>query len=74
MNSKYGAIKYSDAEAIGAMLVKKLGGEGYSPAEWASAIQIMGKLPEVTVEGSIITITDGAGEVPVKSWVVNVGN
>lgn len=73
MNSKYGAIKYSDAEAIGAMLVFKMGGEGYAPSEWVSVIQLMGKLPEVTVTGSVIHIEDGAKDVPIKSWVVELG-
>lgn len=72
MNSDYGAIRYIDAEAVGAMLVKKMGGTGYTPAEWASVIQLMGKLPEVTVSGSVIEITDGADDVPVKSWVVEL--
>ena len=66
-NETYGAIKLSDANAVGSMLVKKMGGSGYAPSEWAEQINLMGKLPEKTVSGSIASFPDGADDVPVKS-------
>lgn len=65
-NETYGAIKLSDANAVGSMLVKKMGGVGYAPKDWADVINLMGKLPEKTVSGAIANFADGADDVPVK--------
>lgn len=65
-NDTYGAIKLSDANAVGSMLVKKMGGIGYAPKEWADVINLMGKLPEKTVSGGVANCSDGADDVPVK--------
>lgn len=71
-NDTYGAIKLSDANAVGSMLVKKMGGVGYAPKEWADVINLMGKLPEKTASGSIANFSDGANDVPIKSWKATI--
>lgn len=71
-NETYGAIKLSDANAVGSMLVKKMGGSGYAPKDWADTINLMGKLPEKTVSGAIASFSDGANDVPIKSWKMTI--
>lgn len=71
-NETYGAIKLSDANAVGSMLVKKMGGVGYAPKEWADTINLMGKLPERTVSGGVANFSDGANDVPIKSWKMTI--
>lgn len=71
-NQTYGAIKLSDANAVGSMLVKKMGGVGYAPKDWADTINLMGALPEKTASGSIAHIEDGADRVPLKAWDVTL--
>ena len=71
-NQTYGAIKLSDANAVGQVLVKKMGGSGYAPKDWADVINLMGKLPERTVSGSIANFSDGADDVPVRAVTCTV--
>jgi hypothetical protein len=42
------------------------------PADYADRINLMGMLEEKTVSGAIAHITDGADEVPIKSWKVEI--
>lgn len=68
----YGAILLTTANDVGAMLQKKMAtpSETYAPAVWAKTINLLGKLPEATVSGSIVTFSDGADDVPIKSCEV----
>ena len=68
----YGAILLTTANDVGAMLQKKMAtpSETYAPAVWAKTINLLGKLPEATVSGSIVTFSDGADDVPLKSCEV----
>ena len=70
----YGAILLTTANDVGAMLQKKMAtpSETYAPAVWAETINLLGKLPEATVSGSIVTFEDGADEVQTKSLVVTI--
>ena len=68
-----GTINLSTANAVGAILNKKMGvTTGFSPSEWSDAINLMGKLPEATVSGSVAHFEDGADGVPLKSLVANI--
>lgn len=68
----YGAILLTTANDVGAMLQKKMATPSgtYAPAVWAETINLLGKLPEATVSGTIATFSDGADEVPIKAWEV----
>lgn len=70
----YGAILLTTANDVGAMLQKKMAtpSETYAPAVWAETINLLGKLPEASVSGSIAHLEDGADAVPLKSWLVNL--
>lgn len=70
----YGAILLTTANDVGAMLQKKMAtpSETYAPAVWAKTINLLGKLPEASVSGSIAHLEDGADAVPLKSWLVNL--
>lgn len=68
-----GTINLSTANAVGAILNKKMGvTTGFSPSEWADTVNLMGKLPEKTVSGGIVRFDDGADGVPLKSLVANI--
>lgn len=67
-----GSILISTANKIGATLVKKLGGTGYTPSEWADKINLLGALPEDTVSGDIANFPDGAEDVPVVELISNI--
>lgn len=67
-----GSILISTANKIGATLVKKLGGTGYTPSEWADKINLLGSLPEDTVSGAIANFPDGAEDVPVVELISNI--
>ena len=55
------------------VLNKKFGtSTTYAPNTWPDNVNLLGKLPEKTVSGSIAHIDDGADRVPVKSWGVNL--
>lgn len=63
-----GSILLSTAENVGTILKKKLSSPtGFSPSEWADAINLLGALPVRTVSGSIAHFEDGADTVPLKS-------
>lgn len=71
--SERGAIQYSNCNAVGAMLNKKFNtNRGFKPVEWEDAISKLTPLTEGTVTGAICNVPDGADDVPVKSWSVNI--
>lgn len=72
MAESRGSILISTANKIGATLVKKLGGTGYTPSEWADKINLLGALPEDTVSGAIANFPDGAEDVPVVELIANI--
>lgn len=66
-----GGIPSSLKTDMNAVLNKKFGtSSDYPPAVWAKTINLLGKLPEATVSGSIVTFSDGAEDVPLKSCEV----
>ena len=72
MPDEKGAILLSTANAVGAILNKKMGvNTGFAPADWRDTINLLGKLPEKTASGAIASFADGADGVPVKSCVVS---
>ena len=44
----------------------------YPPTDWADTVNLMGPLPEKTASGAVANLTDGADEVPIKSWQVSL--
>ena len=42
MSNTKGSMLISNANAVGTELVNQLGGTGYTPAEWADAINLLG--------------------------------
>lgn len=59
-NTDYGAIPLTLATAVSQKLNQKLGvTTGFKPSEWADAINLLGRLPNKTVSGSICHFTDG---------------
>lgn len=60
--------------SMNAVFNKKFGtsGQNYPPNSWPDDVNLMGPLPEGTASGSIANISDGADQVPVKSWNSNV--
>lgn len=60
--------------AMNAVFNKKFGtsGQNYPPKQWPDEVNLLGPLPEGTATGSIAHITDGAEEVPIKSWEVTL--
>lgn len=44
--------------------------DDYDPKEWPELTNLLGPLPEATVSGSIVTFSDGADNVPLKSCEV----
>lgn len=60
-------------EDMNAVLNKKFSTETvYPPETWANTVNLLGKLPEKTVSGSIAHITDGADAVPIKNLVCEI--
>ena len=71
--SDRGSIEISTANSIGAVMNKKFNtSRGFKPTEWESAISKLTPLSEGTVSGSICNIINGAEDVPLKSWFVNI--
>lgn len=63
-----GGIPSALKSAMNAVLNKKFGTSTiYAPEDWAPSVNLLGPLPEKTVSGSIANLSDGAGDVPVKS-------
>lgn len=55
------------------ILRKKFGtNDRQDPADYADKMNLMGKLEEKTVSGSIVTFSDGADDVPLKSCTVTI--
>lgn len=68
MAEQYGAINISTANAIGAMLNKKMGVQtGFAPKDWPETSNLLVKLPTKTVSGSVASFSDGADTVPLSS-------
>ncbi len=67
-------IPASLKNAMNAVLNKKFGtsGQNYPPNGWPDDVNLLGPLPEGTSSGSVAVITDGADQVPIKSWNSNV--
>ena len=66
-----GGIPSSLKTDMNSVLNKKFGtSSDYPPADWPETVNLMGKLPEATVSGSIVTFSDGADDVPLKSCEV----
>lgn len=66
-----GGIPSSLKTDMNAVLNKKFGtSTDYPPADWPDTVNLMGPLPEATVSGSIVTFSDGADDVPIKSCEV----
>lgn len=60
----------SDMDAV---LNKKWGtSTTYPPEDWPETVNLMGPLPERTVSGSVVTFSDGADDVPIKSCAVTI--
>lgn len=69
-----GGISASLKTGMNDVLNKKFGtSTTYAPAGWPDNVNLLGKLPEKTVSGSIAHIDDGADRVPVKAWGVTLG-
>ena len=60
--------------AMNAVLNKKFGtsGQNHPPNQWPDDVNLLGPLPEGTASGSVAVITDGADQVPIKTWNSNV--
>ena len=57
--------------AMTAVLNKKLGtSQEYAPNAWPEEVNLLGALEEKTASGSIVTFSDGADDVPLKSCEV----
>lgn len=68
-----GGIPSSLKTGMNSVLNKKFGTTAtYDPAGWPDDVNLLGKLPEKTVSGTIAHITDGADTVPIKSWEVTL--
>ena len=67
-----GGIPSSLKTDMNAVLNKKFGttGQNYPPNGWPDDVNLLGPLPEATVSGSIVTFSDGADDVPIKSCEV----
>lgn len=60
----------SDMDAV---LNKKWGtSTTYPPEDWPETVNLMGPLPERTVSGSVVTFSDGADAVKLKSCAVTI--
>ena len=58
MSITKGAMLISNANAVGAELVNKLGGTGYKPVEWADAINLLG-ISNDDKASALASITEG---------------
>ena len=70
-SSDKGLLSLSIASDVGAILNKKYNtSRGFKPSEVSSAVSALIPLPEKTASGSIVTFSDGADDVPLKSCEV----
>lgn len=68
-----GGIPSAIKTDMNAVLNKKFGtSQDYPPTDWAPSVNLLGPLPEKTASGSVAAITDGADDVPLKSWEVTL--
>lgn len=68
-----GGIPAALKSLMNAVLNKKWGTSGtYPPETWPETVNLMGPLEEKTVSGSVVTFSDGADDVPLKSCVVTI--
>lgn len=69
-----GGIPASLKNGMNAVLNKKFGtsGQTYAPSDWPDDVNLLGKLPEKTVSGTIVTFPDGADAVPLKKCEVTL--
>ena len=68
-----GGIPAALKSLMNAVLNKKWGTSGtYPPETWPETVNLMGPLEEKTVSGSIVTFSDGADDVPLKSCAVTI--
>ena len=68
-----GGIPSNLKTGMNGVLNKKFGTSSeYAPDTWVDNVNLLGKLPEKTVSGSIAHITDGADRVPMKNLVCNI--
>ena len=66
-----GGVPASLKHDMNVVLNKKFNSlDDYDPKEWPELTNLLGKLPEETVSGSIVTFSDGADDVPIKSCEV----
>ena len=72
-NSDWGAIPRQLAEDVSLTLKRKFNVQtGFKPVEWNNNIKALTPLPEKTVSGSVVTFSDGADAVPLKSCAVTI--
>lgn len=68
-----GGIPASLKTNMNAVLNKKMGtATVYAPDAWPDTVNLLGKLPEKTVSGSIASFADGADDVPIKAGKFNI--
>ena len=68
-----GGIPAALKSLMNAVLNKKWGTSGtYPPETWPETVNLMGPLEEKTVSGSVVTFSDGADDVPLKSCEVTI--
>ena len=67
------AIHDTTLTGIANVIRKKDGTQALiDPADYADRINLMGMLEEKTVSGSVASCSDGADEVPLSSWTIDV--
>ena len=74
MSDERGSIKMSTANDIGTSLVTVLGGDGYSPEEWADNINLCG-IHAADIENALENIEDSTGSGSERgSFLVSIAN
>lgn len=74
MSDERGSIKISTANDIGTSLVTVLGGDGYSPEEWADNINLCG-IHAADIENALENIEDSTGSGSERgSFLVSIAN
>ena len=74
MSDERGSIKISTANDIGTSLVTVLGGDGYSPEEWADNINLCG-IHAADIENALENIEDSTGSGSERgSFLISIAN
>ena len=74
MSDERGSIKISTANDIGTSLVTVLGGDGYSPEEWADSINLCG-IHAADIENALENIEDSTGSGSERgSFLISIAN